>query len=60
MSDTDKDAQQSDAGTGAPQETKKPAQESQQTADLPDEAENADQYLHWSGRSADTDKIEKK
>jgi hypothetical protein len=56
MSDTD--AQQSDAATPAPEAPTAPA--SEPPAAVPDEADNPEQYLHWSSRSRDPKDIQKK
>jgi hypothetical protein len=56
MSDTD--AQQSDAGTPAQED--KPAPAPQQPATVPDEAENPEQYFHWSRRARDPKETQRK
>ena len=53
----DEDAQQTDSGSAAQQQS---AQESQATPAVPDEAENVEQYTNFVGKGIDTDKIDKK
>jgi hypothetical protein len=50
-----------DAGSAAEQpQTSQPAQQPQTGPNVPDEAANAEQYIHWSGRSADLDEGSKR
>jgi len=55
----DSDPQQEDASTPA-QEQQQATPPPEQSAPVPDESQNPDQYLNWSSRSHDPKDIEHK